>query len=229
MYCKFDAAIDALLLLQYALRLPDEPASTPLQRVHTLAQKWLYSSIFTFHSSLALAEQGFYTQSIILNRNLMEHLVTVRYLADKPEDIDRLQMVATKIKNPLKIRDRFEYVISGYYDLHYKFSSEFSHPSHGSHVLKIQPDGAGGYNVDLGITFNVEWMSLCLNELTMLLAGFLKAYATKFKDVLRYRNISDIDRTRDATKELLEILYSHIALKGGKNTWHKTTRPLWDW
>jgi hypothetical protein len=106
MYDKFDAAIDALLLLQYAYRLPDEPASTPLQRVYTLTQKWLYSSIFTFHASLALAEQGLYTQSIILNRRLMEHLVTVRYLADKPEDIDRLQMVATKVRKTLTMRDR---------------------------------------------------------------------------------------------------------------------------
>jgi hypothetical protein len=120
-------------------------------------------------------------------------------------------------------------VIPGYYDPNYKFSSEFSHPSHGSHVLKIQPDGAGGYNVDMGITFNAEWMSLCLNELAMLLAGFLKAYPTKFKDVLHYRNTSDMDRIRDATAKLLELLYAHIALKGGENIWHKTTRPLWDW
>ena len=228
-YGKFNAAIDALLIIQYAFIFPDMPASTPLQRVHSLAQKWLYSSIFTFHASLALAEQGFYSQSVSLNRGLMEHLVTARYLADKPSDIDRLQMVSTKLQKPLQMRARFEHVVPGYYDPHYKFSSEFAHPSHGSHVLKIRPDGMGGYDVDLGITFNADWMSLCLNELTMLLAGFLKAYSTTFKNVLRYRNASDIDHIRDATAALLEILYAHIALKGEENPWHKTTRPLWDW
>ena len=81
----------------------------------------------------------------------------------------------------------------------------------------------------LGISFNPEWMSLCLNELAMLLAGFLKAYATKFKDVLHYRDTTDIDRVRDAISGLLKILHEHIALKGGENPWHKTTRPLWDW
>ncbi len=228
-YGKFNAAIDALLIIQYAFALPDTPASTDLQRVQSLAQKWLYSSIFTFHASLALAEQGFYSQSVSLNRGLMEHLVTVRYLTDKPMDIDRLQRVSTKVGKPLTIRARFDYVVPGYYDPHYGFSSEFSHPGHGSHILKIQPNGAGGYNVDLGINFNPESMSLCLNELAMLLAGFLKAYATKFKDVLHYRNTADIDRVRDATFGLLKILNEHIALKGGENSWHKTTRPLWDW
>lgn len=229
MYCKFDAAIDALLLIQYALRLPEEPVTTPLQRVNVAAQKWLYSSIFTFHGSLALAEQGFYTQSISLNRNLMECLVTVRYLADKPKHLDRLPMVSRKVQQQLTMRDRFEYVIPGYYDPHYKLSSEFAHPSHGSHILKIQPNGAGGYDIDLGISFNKDLMSFCLNEFAMLLVGFLKAYPTKFKKVLHFRSTSEMDRIEAATGGLLEILYAHIALKGGENDWHKTTRPLWDW
>lgn len=228
-YKKFNAAIDGLLIVQYAFTLPDTPASTPVERVHCLVQKWLYSSIFTFHASLALAEQGFCSQSITLNRGLMEHLVTVRYLADKPEDIDRLTMVSRKVRKPLTFRERFDYVIPGYYDPHYAFSSEFSHPGHGSHVLKIQPDGSGGYNVEMGITFNPESMSLCLNELTMLSAGFLKAYPTKFKSVMKYRDTGDLDRIRDATAGLLELLYGHIGLKGGENPWHKATRPLWDW
>lgn len=227
-YTKFDNAIDALLIIQYAFAVLDAP-STPLQRVQSLAQKWLYSSVFAFHASLALAEQGFYTQSVALNRGLMEHLVSLRYLAERPDDIDRLQMVSTKVRNQLTMRERFECVIPGYYDPHYKFSSEFTHPSHASHVLKIQPDGTGGYNVDLGITFNPAWMSLCLNELTMLLAGFLKAYPTKFKAFLHYRNTSSMDSIRDATAGLLEVLHAHIALKGEENTWHTTTKPLWDW
>jgi len=229
MYGKFDDAIDALLIIQYAFIVPDQAVPTALQRVQMLAQKWLYLSIFSFHASLSLAEQGFYSQSIILNRNLLEHLVTVRYLADKPDQIDRLQMVSKRVPNAVTLRHRFDYVIPGYYELHYKFSSEFSHPSHGSHVLKIQPDGAGGYIVDMGISFNPELMSLCLNELAMLLAGFLKAYSTKFRSALQYRSTPDIEHVRASIAALLELLYAHIALKGGENTWHSTTRPLWDW
>jgi hypothetical protein len=229
MYDKFNAAIDSLLIIQYAFIVPDQPAPTPLQRVQMLAQKWLYLSIFSFHASLSLAEQGFYSQSVILNRNLMEYLVTVRYLADMPDQIDRLQMVSKKVPNAVTFRQRFDYVIPGYYEPHYKLSSEFSHPSHGSHVFKIRPDGTGGYTVDMGISFDPDLMSFCLNELTMLLAGFLKAYSTKFRSALQYRSASDIEQVRASIAALLDLLNAHIALKGGENTWHSTTRPLWDW
>jgi|GEM_PF-2858321 len=228
-YNKFNAAIDALLIIQYSFSLPKSSPSTPLQRVHNLATKWLYLSIFGFQASLSLAEQGFYMQSIGVNRNLMESLVSAYYLIDKPEDIDRIPMVSNKVKRALTMRERFDHVIPGYYDLHYKFSSEFAHPSHGSHVTKMQPDGQGGYNVDLGASFDLDWMSLCLNEIFMLLGGFLKAYSVKYKAVLHYRDSADIDQIGDAIKGILEILYGHIALKGLENSWHTTTRPLWDW
>ena len=62
-------AIDALLLIQYAYVLPrdNSPEPTSLVIAQTLAQRWLYQSVFSFHASLSLAEQCFYTQSMSIN------------------------------------------------------------------------------------------------------------------------------------------------------------------
>ena len=84
-------AIDALLLIQYAYVLPkdDSPEPALLAIVQTLAQRWLYQSVFSFHASLSLAQQGFYTQSMSINRGLVETLVTILYFADKPDEVHR--------------------------------------------------------------------------------------------------------------------------------------------
>lgn len=229
MYDKFNAAIDALLIIQYSFCFSEQTPSTPLQRVHSQVAKWLYSSIFGFHASLSLAEQGFYHQSVDINRNLMENLVSAHYLADMPADIDRIPRVSTKVNNPLTKRECFEHVVPGYYKSGYKFSSEFTHPGRASHIFKVPPDGAGGNKVDMETSFNPEWMGLCLNELTMLLAGFLKIYSVKYKDVLKYKNTSDTVRIKNASAGLREVLEGHIALKGVEKPWLRTTRPLWDW
>lgn len=171
MYDKFDAGIDALLIVQHSFVFPDHSPAMPVERVCGSVAKWLYTSIFNFHASLSLAEQGFYQESVILNRRLLESLVRVCYLADKPDDVDRLPRVSKKIKNQLTIRECFEHVIPGYYEPHYKWSSEFVHPGLAAHIFKIPPDGAGGSNPDMGIVFKADLMSLCLNELAMLLAA----------------------------------------------------------
>jgi hypothetical protein len=228
MYEKFDAAIDALLIHQHSFSFPDHIPSTPVERVRSHAAKWLYTSIFNFHASLSLAEQGFYRESVILNRALLESLVRVSYLADKPEDIERLPRMYEKIKNQLTIRECFEHVIPGYYAIGYQWSSEFVHPGFASHIFKISPDGAGGSIPDMGIVFNAAWMRLCLNEQAMLLAGFLKTYSARYKEVLRYKNSSDKENIQDATTGVVQALYGHINLNGEEAPWLKTTRPLWD-
>jgi hypothetical protein len=51
----------------------------------------------------------------------------------------------------------------------------------------------------------------------------------RFRCVLKFKVVEHIDQVRDATSEVLAHMYDHIALKGGENIWHTTTRPLWDW
>jgi hypothetical protein len=224
-------AIDALLLIQYAYVLPkdDSPEPTSLTIVQTLAQRWLYQSVFSFHASLSLAEQGFYTQSMSINRGLIETLVTVLYFADKPDEVHRFPKISKKVSKPITLRERFDQVIPDYYDTHYRFSSELTHPSEGSFVFKLRPKEDGELVPDLGITFDPKHCSMCLTEMVMLLAGFLKAYPVKFKPLLKWRESEHIDSVHSAGAGVLKYMHDHIQLKGEENAWHKATRPLWDW
>ena len=224
-------AIDALVLIQYAYILPtnDSTEPAPSAIVQILAQRWLYQSVFSFHACLSLAEQGFYTQSMSINRGLIETLVTILYFADKPDEIHRFPQVSRKVSKPISMRERFEQVIPGYYAVHYRFSSDLTHPSRGSFAFKLRSNEDGKLVPDMGVSFNPEHCSMCLNETVMLLAGFVRAYAIKFKPMLKWRESEHIDASQKASAETLKYMYDHIQLKGEENSWHKTTRPLWDW
>ena len=224
-------ACDALLLIQYAFVLPENGSTDPdpLTIVQNLGQRWLYESIFSFHASLSLAEQGFYTESMSINRGLIKTLVSIMYFTDKPDEIHRLPGPLKKVSKPVTLRERFDYVVPGYYDPHYKFASDLTHPSRGSFVFKLRPTEDGNLVPDLGISFNEEHFGMCLNEMMMLVAGFLRAYPLRFKPLLKWRKPEHVDLVQEATGEVLTHMYRHMELKGEENTWHRTTRPLWDW
>jgi len=185
--------------------------------------------VFSFRASLSLAEQGFYTQSMSINRGLIETLVTILYFADKPNEVHRFPEISKKVLKPIKMRERFDQVIPDYYPTHYRFSSDLTHPSRGSFAFKLRSTEDGKFVPDLGVSFNPEHCSMCLNEMVMLLAGFLKAYPIKFRPLLNWRESEHIDSVHRATADVLKYMYDHIQLKGEENAWHKTTRPLWDW
>jgi hypothetical protein len=186
----------------------------------------LFTSIFAFTASLDLIEHGFYTQSIVVNRGLMETLVTLIYLTAAPTEIHRIPRAATKSRNPISFRERFEKIIPGYYETHYKLSSEFVHPGFASHILKMtqQPDGTAA--PERGVVFNERSMSMCMNELSILLAGFLRAFTENFRDQLKFREAQHEETVRQARRVLAELIDSHIRFVG-ENDWHRLTRPLW--
>jgi len=70
-------------------------------------------------------------------------------------------------------------------------------------------------------------MSMCMNELSVLLAGFLKALMEKFRGQLRFRETAHERAVRDARIALANIIDSHVRLKG-ENDWHRCTKPLWE-
>lgn len=226
-YSSLCQGVDAVILIAYAFDLPDSAPIEPAERVRVYAQRVLYSSIFAVLASLDLIEHGFYTQSISLNRGLMESVVTLIYLADSPAELDRLTRMSVKVKNSLKLRDRFERVIPGYWDSYYKLSSEFTHPGQAAHVLKIRRKSDGTELADAGLVFNEDSMSMCMNELSVLLAGFLRALMEKFRSQLKFRKPAHESVVRNARIALADIIDSHIRLKGA-NDWHRCTRPLWD-
>ncbi len=96
-------------------------------------------------------------------------------------------------------------------------------------MFKLRPTEDGKLVPDLGISFNEEHFGMCLNEMMMLVAGFLRAYPLRFKPLLKWRKPEHVDLVQEATGEVLTHMYRHIELKGEENTWHRTTRPLWDW
>jgi hypothetical protein len=226
-YDELCGGVDALIFISYAFDLPASLPTSPEEKVGSYTQHCLYTSIFAFLASLDLIEHGFYSQSIVVNRGLMETLVTVICLADSPADIDRLPRASIKVQNPLRFRERFERTIPGYYDTHYRLSSEFVHPGHASHILKVIRRADGTSAPETGIVFNEQSMSMCMNELSILLAGFLRVFVEKFRGQLNFRLPIHEGLVREARVALAKIIDSHVQFKG-ENEWHRLTRPLWD-
>ena len=157
----------------------------------------------------------------------METLVTIIYLAAAPAEIHRISRAATKIRNPISFRERFDKIIPGYYETHYKLSSEFVHPGFASHILKVAQQSDGTAAPERGVVFNERSMSMCMNELSVLLAGLLRVFLEKFSGQLKFREARHEDSARQARRALAELIDSHIRFVG-ENDWHRFTRPLWD-
>ena len=224
----FEEGINLLLGLQQTYPTSRSAPVTPTERFRSGAVLWFFSSIFSFSSSVALAERGYYTESTILNRSITELLVQIRYFSLFPQEMEKLPALSANNKRQIQIKTMCEKVAPGFYDMWYKFSSEFAHAGMGAHIFKITRDVLTGVaHGDPGIVFKEDWCSCCFNEVLMLLLGFIRAFAVAFPDARTVISQSVSAESGRVEKLLDDFMDDHMKLKGGPNEWHNLSRPLW--
>jgi len=224
----FEEGIDALLSFQQNYPIGSSVPVTPSERYRSSANMWFFSSIFSFSSSVSLIESGYYAESVIVNRTITETLVQLRYFAILPEEMVKLPSLSGNRRRLVQLKTMYEKIAPGFYDVWYKFSSEFAHAGVGAHIFKITRDPVSGIAVgDPGVVFKEDWCSACFNEVLMLLLGFIRAYGIAFPDArisLSSLILTEWKRVEDVLEDFVN---QHIVLKGGANEWHSLSRPLW--
>jgi hypothetical protein len=221
-YEAFEGGIDRLLCLQQGLHRNTAVPTSPREIFESSAALWFFTVVFSFTGSVTLIENGYYAESIVLNRTITESLVQIRYFSIYPEEMKRLPSI-TGTSRKIQVKEMYEKIAPGFYDIWYKFSSEFTHAGKSAHVLKVTRDPASGVAYgDPGIVYKEDWCSMCFNEALMLLLGYLRAFPITFPNVDTMGG-----EFKESEQNLEALLNSHIQLKGGENDWHTLSKPFW--
>lgn len=193
------------------------------------ARHWFHSSIFTFRAAFLLSNRGYYLESQILDRALIELLVKLRYFHKHPDEMEGFQSIATKKKATITWKKMFEEVLPGYYADEYSWSLSYvAHGGVGANAYRMEKDHAGNRSADLGVSYKELWAGASINQKTAFMLGYLRTYLKIFPEVVDSLN-PGLRAELSAVEDFLErSLKEHIALKGGPNEWHQSVDGIWN-
>jgi hypothetical protein len=185
---RFPPAIDCLLKLPYwtgiDLSKPDD--------FNSWAQPAYVSAGHSFAALYQMFRAGFYLESLVVHRHLMEVLIQLRYFAHHRDKV-KAHFVPIEFHGPqapvpaalaaglprrqtVQFRQMFDFFAPGFYENDYRMASELSHGGIGTRLLRNDQSGAAM----LGCQFNEQHAALVSNEATALLYGFLSSFPEAF-------------------------------------------------
>jgi uncharacterized protein DUF5677 len=223
----FDRFANILLKLLYATPAV-KSAVTDVDQMKSQARHWFHSSIFTFRATVLLSSRGYYLESQILDRSLIEILVKLRYFHKHPDKLVGFQSIAAKRKNGITWKEMFDEVLPGYYVDEYGWSMSYvAHGGVGANVYRTERDAAGNGFGDAGVCYKEFWAGASINQKTVFMLGFLRTYRNIFPEAIGLLS-SELRSELSAVEDFLErCVKEHIASKGGSNDWHKAAEPIW--
>lgn len=237
-FCAFSLdGIDLLLYGIHHLRNVDEKTldKTGEYKNHKLAMRSvvyynLYHISLTYKAAYNLVHQGYYTESAILLRSIMESLVKMKYL-HKQKDLD---LVNTAVaghygyngkKFKIRYETMFDDVSPGLYE-HYRMLCGMAHGSVAAYTLKIDTRDAQKIILDNGLVFKLNASSYIINQFSVYLFAHIKFmmlifpeieknmtkhYAIKYnKTISKFEAVMKTFSEKDTTKwyDIVKLLFA---------------------
>jgi hypothetical protein len=220
--------LNTLIELLYATPVL-QTISSDADAVKSQARHWFHSSIFTFRAAFLLSNRGYYLESQILDRALIELLVKLRYFHKHPNEMKDFQSIATKKKNTISWKKMFEEVMPGYYADEYSWSLSYvAHGGVGANAYRMKRDHEDNRFADLGVSYKEFWAGASINQKTAFMLGYLRTYRKIFPELVDFLN-PELRTELSAVEDFLEkSLKEHIARKGGPNEWHQSVHAIWN-
>lgn len=227
-YVKSLEGIDLLIHLIYSI--PSRPIEeTPGYQYFSYVHAWFYMAVFTLRACVLLLSRGYYFEASLLNRNLIEVLVKIRYFSNHKEDLGKFENIdALKRGYPkMNFRQMFDEVLPGYYQ-EYRMSSHMAHGGIGARLMKIKYHSATSADADTGVFYN-EWRAgHTVNVFVVYFLGYIRFYKKLFPEVVTKLPSDVRDKLAEIEAWYERNIQQHIKLKGGENSWHRAVRPIWD-
>jgi len=186
-------------------------------------------SPYTFRACVLLLSRGYYFEASLLNRNLIEVLVKMRYFLNHKEELKKCENVELLKagKTKMNFKKMFDEVFPGFYR-EYRMSSHIAHGGIGARLMKIKYNTPTDIKADTGVVYN-EWRATSIvNTFVVYFLGYLRFYKKLFPDVTDElspdikQNLIDVDGWFE------KCIQEHIQLKGGENEWHQAVKPIWN-
>lgn len=175
-YEEFPLIIDLLFKLNYC-RGEVEDVTTDIGIFQSFCFTHYAQAPYTLWSIYSLYEKGYYLESIILYRNLLEAFIQMRYFHKYP------QKLTDHITGDTRIRfiTMFDEFSKGFYKITYgEILSGASHSMVWKDVFRVVRDSQTKDRVVMGCEYNEDHATMVVNFLTPIFYGLLNLFPTVF-------------------------------------------------
>lgn len=165
--------------------------------------------------------KGYYLEAIVVYRQILETLVTLRYFHKYPDQTKK-HFMATRFKDRVRYSEMFEEIAPGFYKRWY--GDTYAHMAHGGISTKLfreKDSSTGQREVLMGCEFNLEKSNFVTNSTILISYGYLN-----------YMNIflpSITSKISPTMKNRIQDISAHIKnkyLKKTDNDFFKAILPL---
>ena len=193
----------------------------------------LYHISLTYKAVYNLIHQGYYTESSILLRSIVENLVRMKYL-NKQNDID---LVETSFaghygykgkKFKVQYKTMFDSVAPGLYKF-YRMLCDMAHGSFAAHLLKIAERDYEQKTITLddGLIFKLHESSYVVNQFAVYLFAHIKFMLLIFPEI-EENVIEPYTSKYYKTISKFEAVMKDFSESEQNKEWYNTVKQLWE-
>lgn len=170
--------------------------------------------------------QGYYLESIILLRHVVEGLAQVKYFHNHREELNP-HLLATRSKERIQFRTMFEEVVPGFYDFIYgKFFSRFSHGHLVTSLFRAKYETREKGNLIYGCQFIDNYCKLILEQLFTYCYGFLNHFEVFFPKFSKSADQLMINEYQTTVSEIREIILAPRSTQEFQDGFEKYLLPF---
>ena len=180
-----------------------------------------YLTPYTMNACFLLLSRGYYAESAILLRRVLEVLVKMKYLQKHKEEVEKVWL---NRKDAPRIKRMFEEVCPNYYDEIYgKPLSGFVHGGASASLFKRD---LAKRQVDTGLVYNEDGAAYIVNQFIVYALGYFNLFPTLFSE-----GFAQVDQKKklqylQAKQWCLEAISAHKKSRPKSIEWYRLAEQL---
>jgi len=200
--------------------------------IRSIAYYNLYHISLTYKAVYNLIHQGYYTESAILLRSIVESLVRMKYL-HKQKDIDLINAAfaghfgyeGKKFK--VQYKTMFDSAAPGSYE-YYRILCDMAHGSFAAHAMKAKiKDKQRKILLDNGLIFKLEASTFVANQFSVFLFAHIKFMMLVFPEIENNMTRAYSDKYY-RTISKFKALMRNFAENEQNKEWYGIVKQLWE-
>lgn len=209
-FSYYPTLLDSLFEVAYFIGITED-ATSPEGHFYTLGYNTLVQFPYTVRATCILVEKGFYSEAIILIRNLYETFFQLRYFHKHQ---NKLITHWKKEKPKIPIKTMFEEIAPNFYDKVYGNEfSEFAHSGLSSSMFRTKYQSPEIGETTMGSKYNEDGCTYSLNKIVVVLFGLLNYVPILFPQYPSLVSNTTETKRKESLAGLESIMKAHLASK----------------
>ena len=217
-FVNYPVLIDLLLKLPYFSGNLKKP-NTNMGKFQLYCLESYIQAPYTFRAIYILCEKGYYLESIILFRHLLEIFIQMRYFNKYPNKLEGHMIIK---KDRISFKTIFDEFSIGYYDKYYATQfSEFAHGKKGKSLFRFEQIDSNKRIAIMGNYFNKVLASYIMSNVITLLYGYINFFEVFFPNNISRNHRPIMDELIEIKTRLQNFKDEHKKINPKSLEWHK--------